>query len=155
MGLLPVGGSEHRRMSAMTEPTLDDYEKELVRFFAQRYLDHQGVVGRGELPRQKELDEHREAVALNRLDNAGLIDIVSRSEVKVLPACVKVAQRWDNPPPAPLPDYRDRLSKWFWSKRWSLGVYALVVGLPAALGYLVMVKTICEWLGIIKGGPPR
>ena len=53
-------------------------------------------------------------------------------------------------PNPPLPHYRDWLTKWFWSKPWSMVVYVLVIGLPALLGWVVMLKTILEWLGIKK-----
>lgn len=134
----------------MAEPVLDDYEKELVRFFAQRCREHHELVERTELPRHQEVDDHTEAVALNRLDEAELISIFTRSQVKVLPACVELVQAWDNPP---LPDYRDKATKWFWSKWWSLPVWLVFVGLPALVGYIVMLKTILEWLGIVKGSP--
>ncbi len=136
----------------MAEPILDDYEKELVRFFAQRDREHQEVVSREELPRHHEVDDHTEAVALNRIDEAGLIDLFTRSQVKVLPACVELVHAWDNPP---LPDYRDKVTKWFWSKRWSLPVLVVFVGLPALVTWIGMLKTILEWFGIVKGSSPK
>ncbi|MGO9115608.1 MAG: hypothetical protein ACLP9L_40895 [Thermoguttaceae bacterium] len=71
--------------------------------------------------------------------------------VRILPSVFAVVHRLDNPPPEPLPDYRDKVTKWFWSKPWSLAAYIVVVGLPALLGYVVMAKTILEWTGIVKG----
>jgi len=101
-------------------------------------------------PRYEEVGKDRAFEARKRITMLGL----SRRcllEIDVLPTCVELVRQWDNPPPIPLPDYKDKLSKWFWSKPWSIGVYIVVVGLPAALGYVVMAKTILEWLGIIKG----
>ena len=66
----------------MTEYVFDDYEKKLVRFFAQQYREHHELVNREELPRHQEVDDHTEAVALNRIDEAGLIELFSRSQVK-------------------------------------------------------------------------
>ena len=67
--------------------------------------------------------------------------------VKIDPSIVEIVRRLANPP---LPDYRDKVTKWFWSKPWSMVAYILVVGVPALLGWVVMLKTILEWLGIRK-----
>jgi hypothetical protein len=133
----------------MTEPILDDYEKGLVRLFAQRYLDHREYVDEVEYPNDPD-NPRRLGQAIDRLAQAKLIWLSpdENEPLAVDPACVELARQWDNPP---LPDYRDKLTKWFWSKPWSVVVYVVVVGVPAAVGYVVMAKTILEWCGIIKG----
>jgi hypothetical protein len=134
----------------MDEPIFDEYEKELVRWLAQKYLDHEGdMISVANFPRYEEVGKGRAFDARKRLTDAGLIEGVASWEIEVLPLCVELVRRWDNPPPEPPPDYRDKLSKWFWSKPWSIVVYAAIVVLPAAVGYIVMAKTILEWLGII------
>jgi hypothetical protein len=135
----------------MDEPFLDDYEKELVRFCAERYLAHNELIEHSDFPRYAEVGKQKALSARQRITEAGLIKGSDSESIEALPACAKLVRQWDNPPPEPLPDYKDKLSKWFWSKPWSIGVYVVVVGLPAVLGYVVMAKTILEWLGIIKG----
>jgi hypothetical protein len=109
------------------------------------------MISVADFPRYAEVGKDRAFDARKRLTDAGLIEGVASWEIEVLPACVELARRWDNPLPEPLPDYRDKLSKWFWSKPWSVVIYVVVVGLPALLGYVVMAKTMLEWLGIFKG----
>ncbi len=133
------------------EPILDDYEKELVRWLAQRFLARNEHVNETEFPRYAELGIQKIHAARKQIREAGLIEGTSMYSIKVLPACVELVRKWDTPPLGPLPDYRDKVSKWFWSKPWSIGVYVIVVALPAALGYVVMAKTILEWMGVIKG----
>jgi hypothetical protein len=147
------------------EPILDDYEKEMVRWCAQKYLDHEDETTLEGFPRFSEVGQERVCAARDRLVNANLIEGiplrlmgesscvgVSSREFRVLPACVELVHAWDHPP---LPDYRDKLTKWFWSKPWSIVVYIVVIGLPALLGYIVMLQTILEWAGIIKGSSPK
>ena len=132
----------------MAEPIFifDDYEKELLRFFAQRYRAHQEEVKRDELPRHQEVDENIEAKALVKIAEAGLIEPIDRSEVRVLPACVEKVHAWDNPP---LPDYWDRSTKWFRSNPW-LVVFGLVVVVLSAL-----VPLITNIVALIRGSSPK
>ncbi len=140
----------------MDEPVLDDYEKELVRWLAQKYLDHEGgMISVADFPRYQEVGRERAFDARERLTNAGLIEGVASWEIEVLPACVELVRQWDNPPPEPLPDYRDKLSKWFWSKPWSVPVLVVLVGLLAIVTWIGMIKTVLEWFGIIKGSSPK
>ena len=59
------------------------------------------------------------------------------------PAVFDLLNAWKNPPP---PDYRDLVTKWFWSKPWSIAVYLLIVGLPAVLGWVVIFRAALAWL---------
>jgi hypothetical protein len=153
-------------VSTVAEPIFDDYEKELVRFFAQRYLAHQEFISHAEFPRYEEVGKQKVLDARRRIREAGLIegmhtegiidtgliDLIDRSRIKVLPTCLELVHAWDNPP---MPDYWDKMTKWFWSKPWSVVVFLVVVVLPALVGYIVMLKTIAEWLGILKGSSPK
>ncbi|MGO9115607.1 MAG: hypothetical protein ACLP9L_40890 [Thermoguttaceae bacterium] len=140
----------------MDEPILDDYEKELVRWLAQKYLDREGnLVNVITFPRFQEIGQERAFAARKVLTDAVLIKGVGSWEIEVLPSSVALVKQWDNPPPEPLPDYRDKLSKWFWSKPWSVPVLVVLVGLPAIVTWIGMVKTVLEWTGIIKGSSPK
>jgi hypothetical protein len=133
----------------MAEPILDDYEKELVRWFAQKYLDHQGDMIRVcDLPRFTELGKEKVSLARTRLTDFGLIRAAGSLEIEVLPACVELVHAWDNPP---MPDRWEEATKWFRSKWWSLPVLVVFVGLPALVTWIGMLKTILEWMGFIKG----
>jgi hypothetical protein len=143
-------------MTAMNGPFLDDYEQELVRWLAQKYLAHEGgMISVADFPRYEEIGKDRAFDARKRLTDSGLIEGVASWEIDVLPACVELVQQWDNPPLEPLPDYRDKLSKWFWSKPWSIPVLVVLVGLPAIVTWIGMVKTVLEWTGITKGVPTK
>ena len=137
----------------MADPVLDDEEKEIVRCLARKYVERGEDIDYEDFNRKFTLNDQESFSLRNRLKAQGLIeDGISDGDVRVLPACVELVRQWDNPP---LPDYRDRLTKWFWSKPWSLAAYLVVVGLPAMVGYIVMAKTILEWLGIFKGISPK
>ena len=105
--LTPRGWQEAKRVPVMVDHSFDDHEMELVRFLAQRYGAHQEVVKRDELPGHQEVDGGKEATALARLGRAGLIELVDRSRIRVLPACVEVVDAWDNPASS---DNRDTLT---------------------------------------------
>ncbi len=124
-----------------------EYEIELIRFCAQHYLDKGEILGYAEFPRYEELGHQKILETRARFMRFGLMEGVSTNAVRVLPAVLDVVEQLDNPP---LPDYRDWLTKWFWSKPWSIVIYILIVGLPAALGWVIMLKTILEWLGVRK-----
>ena len=134
----------NRRMAKIP---LTEYEVELVRFCAKRYLDKGEILGYVEFPRYQELGSEQIVEIHTRFERFGLMAGFSSNGVRILPAVLDLVEQWDNPP---LPDYRDRLTKWFWSKPWSIAVYALIIGLPALLGWVVMLKTILEWLGVRK-----
>ena len=135
----------------MEEPVLDDYEKSLVRFFAQQYLLHQEIVNVEGLPPSPESTQSSRKAVL-RLREAGLIEVQTRAHLKILPACVRLTNQWDTPS---LPDYRDRLTTWFWSRPWSIVVYLVIVGVPALVGYVAMLKTVLEWIGVLPSSLPK
>lgn len=116
---------------------LDEYEQELVRFFAQCYLEHREEIDHEEFPRYAELGKERILQARERLTDAELITGAHSTGIKVLPAILDAVKQLDNPL---LPDYRDKLTKWFWSKPWSIAIYILV----AVLSVLIMLKTLLK-----------
>lgn len=131
----------------MAKIPLTEYEVELVRFCAQHYLDKGEILGYVDFPRYEELGRKKIVETHERLMRFGLMQAFSSDQVMIPPSVLEQVEEWDNPP---LPDYRDRLTKWFWSKPWSIVVYTLVVGLPAVVGWVVMLKTVLEWLGARK-----
>ena len=158
---LPTAAVEH---SGFGKITLSNYEVEVVRFLAKHFTERGELVRPDMFPRYKTWGGDTVHEVVGRLIRFRLVELVKnlRGEpqayeagVRILPAVFAVVDRLDNPPPEPLPDYRDKVSKWFWSKPWSVVVYLVVVGLPALLGYVVMTKTILEWTGIIKSGSPK
>ncbi len=132
----------------MAEPVLDDYERELVRFFAQRYLDHRQHVMLDELPGRDFAGGKRTLPAIERIIEAKLIEPFTTSSVMALPDCVELVRRWDNPP---VRDRWEETTKWFRSKAWSLPVLVLAVGLPAIVTWIGMVRTVLEWFGAVHG----
>lgn len=139
----------------MVKVGLSDYETELLRFFAKFYQEVGAIVQEEQIPVPDGMSAEEARESVLRLIRFKYVELETRGSLAINPRVIEAVEGLDTPPPepppAPLPDYRDKLSKWFWSKPWSIGVYVLVVGLPAALGYVVMAKTILEWTGIIKG----
>jgi len=138
----------------MAEPILDDYEKKLVRWLAQRYLDHREYVDdMSECPKYPD-NPRRLGQAIDRLAQAKLIYLSPNEDepLAVAPACVELVHAWDNPP---LRNRWDETTKWFQSKWWSLPVLVVFVGLPAIVTWIGMLTTILQWFGIIKGGSPK
>ena len=127
----------------MEEPLLDDYEKECVRFFAERYRSHKEIINHEEFPRYNEVGRQKVLDARKRIREACLIAGFHTEAIKVLPRCVEIVQQWDNPP---LRDRWDEVTKWFRSKPWSLPVLVLLVGLPALKGWVDVLKAILEWM---------
>lgn len=130
---------------SVVEIPFTEYEVELVRFFAQRYTIGDEIVNMKELPRYEEVGKEKLYHIRSRFTDYGLLKGHDTESVEVLPAVLGLVEQWDHPPP---PDYRDRLTTWFWSKPWSIVMYIVVIGLPALVGWVVMGKTILEWLGI-------
>ena len=52
-------------------------------------------------------------------------------------------------------DRWDEATKLFRSKWWSLPVLVLVVGLPALVTWIGMIKTVLEWMGILPTGSSK
>jgi hypothetical protein len=127
----------------MAKKPLTEYEIELVRFCAKHYLEKGEVLGYSECPKHEELGRKAVMEAIDRLMRFNLLAGFSSNGFRIMPALLEQVEEWDNPP---LPDYRDRITKWFWSKPWSIAVYILVVGMPAVIGWIVMLKTILEWM---------
>ena len=123
----------------------DEYEQELIRFFAQRYREQNECVDYHEFPRYEEKGIGAINWARDRLTQIGVIAGEHSTGIRVLPRILEVLELINNPPKPPLPDYRDKLTKWFFSKRWSVVVYVLVIGLPALVGWIVMLKTLLDW----------
>ena len=131
----------------MAKITLTEYEVELVRFCAKHYQERSEILGYVQCPKYEELGRKTVMESIERLMRFNLLKGSSSSGFEILPAVLDLVEELDNPP---LPDYRDRVTKWFWSKPWSIVVYILVVGMPAVLGWIVMLKTILQWLEVVK-----
>ena len=130
-------------------PHLTEYEVELVRFCARHYLDKAKgeILAYVDFPRYEELGNQEIVKTQEHLMRFGLMQGFSSDHIRIPPAVLGAVQRWDNPP---LPDYRDRLTKWFWSKRWSLVFYVLFVGLPFLIGWVTILTAVHEWFGVKK-----
>jgi len=128
-------------------------EEKIIRHLHRRYMSGAAWFTYNEaIPSDAEITQEEFMHLLGRLYSGGFLIKDEGSPPTIAPSICDLVEALDNPPP---PDYRDKLSKWFWSKRWSIGVYLLVVGVPAAVGYIVMLKTILQWFGIIKGGSAK
>lgn len=86
--------------------------------------------------------EQRGAIEIVPVDNA-----TYASDFNVAPPILEVVRQLDRPPPK---DYPKAIKTWFFSKRWSVVPWLLFGVLPLLVGYVVMIKTLLEWVGIIK-----
>jgi hypothetical protein len=126
----------------MAKVMFDDYEVEAIRHLAKCYSDGGKSMCLAWFPRFKEVGEEKVRHVAGRLANFGMFRWDSTDSGEILAHVLDVADNIDNPP---LRDYWDDATKWFRSKRWSLLVLVLYVGIPAAVAWIVAVKTIIEY----------
>jgi hypothetical protein len=124
---------------------LTDYEKELVRFCAKHYQEKGEFLSYTEFPHYKDFGKAKAVEIHIRLDRFGITRGGDSDSMKISPDVLELVEQWDNPP---IPDYRNRVTKWFWSQPWSIVVYVLTVGFPALVGWVMMGKTLLGWLGV-------
>ncbi|MGO9115606.1 MAG: hypothetical protein ACLP9L_40885, partial [Thermoguttaceae bacterium] len=98
----------------MAKVQLNDYEVQLVRFFAKHYREKDKYVAFADMPGD---DEQQFQTAFERLSRFGFVKGYTSHRIEILPSCLEAVEAWDNPP---LPDRWDEATKWFRSKRWSL-----------------------------------
>jgi hypothetical protein len=65
----------------------------------------------------------------------------------VTPLLVESIHALDNQPPV---DQWERVKTWFYSRKWSIPVVVVVIGVPILVGWRTALKTILEWFGIVK-----
>jgi hypothetical protein len=126
-----------------------NFEKELLRFCAQCYCEKPDEVAYKDLPGYKDPGYDKIQPVLSRLIQLKLLRGFSDKAIKVLPGCVELVHTWENPP---LPDRWGEATKWFRSKRWSLPVLVIAVGLPALKGWVDVIKMLLDWMGITHVG---
>lgn len=130
---------------------LDDYDKLAVRHLAK--LFHEGNTSvefpesPGVTPEQIEATQAKffayEWIYTERPRRSICFVLIS-------PAILEIANELDNPPLPEPKDYPAELEKWYRSKWWSIPFYGVFVGLPAILGYIVMIQQVLQWFGIIE-----
>ncbi len=139
------------KMISLTNKLLDENDKELVRFLAKRFLNrdisNRDIIGYVEFPHYQDLGCDKILEQCERLNRCGLLQTFSNNGETILPTVLELVEYWDNPP---LPNLKDELIKWFWSRPWSVVVFVVVVGLPLLVTWVSMLKTLLEWLGIKK-----
>ena len=129
----------------MAKVELSEYEVLVVRFLASQFHESQ-YLGYNQFPAPKNPGEHR--AAIDRLMRFGFIVGHTTGSCEILEKCLETVEAWDNPP---LPDRWDEATKWFRSKRWSLPILVLAVGLPALKGWVDVIRLLLEWVGITHG----
>ena len=92
----------------------DEYEQELIRFFAQRYREQNECVDYHEFPRYEEKGIGAINWARDRLTQIGVITGEHSTGIRVLPKILEVLELINNPPKPPLPDYRDARTNFIW-----------------------------------------
>ena len=65
--------------------------------------------------------------------------------MRIETAVLDVAQQLAHPAPK---DYPKEVETWFRGKRWSVPFWLLLVGLPALVGYIIMIRFVLQWLRI-------
>jgi hypothetical protein len=105
------------------------------------------VIGFNEFYRFGDLGKEKMEEVHTRLFRLGLLLNHTSSGPAISSNVIDLIRHWDNPP---LPDYRDKVTKWFWSKPWSMGIYILIIGIPALVGWVLMLKELLIWCGFTK-----
>ena len=88
---------------------------------------------------------------VERLKGFGLFESIDAGSIKALPACVELRRTPGTTRPRPTIGTRLPSGS---GAGWSAAVYIVVVVLPALVCWIAMLKTLLEWLGIVKGSSP-
>lgn len=92
-----------------------------------------------------ELDEETVRNSCRLLANLGYLSLrdIDGNNFSIEKSIFVVRHAIENPP---LPNHWKDLIDWWFSKRWSLPVTALVVVLPLVAQWVEMLKTVAEWV---------
>jgi hypothetical protein len=125
----------------MDAPIFDERDEALIRWFAEKYRNHDEQVGYDTFCEHLKLPRAECSKMRRRMLRAGLIAEGEsyQTSIIILPECVEVVNQWDNPP---LPDYWDKATRWLRSKPWSLPLFIAVVMLPLVKGYWDLITLI-------------
>jgi hypothetical protein len=126
----------------MAKVEFNEYEVQLVRFFAKFYTDEGRYCPFGAIPGYKE-DRAKFGAAFDRLSRFNFAKGHTSGSLEVLPKCLEEVEAWDNPP---VPDRWDEATKWLRSKRWSLPLLVVGVGLPLIKGYWDLITLILGYI---------
>jgi hypothetical protein len=130
---------------SMPDPKFDDYEIEVIRFLAARFDSGTRTIIHKEFPRAAEVGNSIVVGIIRRLSVRGYLDWedhqVFGPQFIIRPDILDLVHRLDNPPPV---DHWENLTVWFKSKRWSLPLLVLFLGLPALYAW------VQAFLGLVK-----
>ena len=117
-----------------------------MRWLEKKYLAGERYVAVAEIPKECPIEDEHLNRLIERFKSYGLLKpggTMRDRTIEILRPIVDAVHQADNQPP---PDYWDKTTKWFRSKRWSLPVFVIVVGLPALWGYVDLVKKLVVWI---------
>jgi hypothetical protein len=100
------------------------------------------------LAEQFGIDRTAMVIFVSRLYPLGLAVGDTNETFRATPLLVESLHELDN---APLPNRLQQITTWFNSRWWSVPFYIILVGLPALVGYVTMLKTLLEWFGVVEG----
>ena len=111
---------------------LTNDDAEVLRYLAEKYHEAEFHVQFRSIPAVQKMPADVQRQTRIKLGKYGLIKRVTNESVEITEQGQNEVDRIDNPPPK---DHWADTLIWFRSKRWSIPVMVLLVGLPALVGY--------------------
>ena len=128
----------------------NDEEAKVIAYLVEHFDKDDHHVNTGEISAGTQLPLETIKAILERFARDQMVSRVTRGDLwSIEPQLLNVADQLR----APSPDERDypkEIERWFRSKWWSVPVCVLLVVLPALVGYITMIRTLLEWLSVIK-----
>jgi hypothetical protein len=123
----------------MEAPIFDESDKALIRYFAERYREHEEDLNYDTFCNHLKLHRSECFKIRQRMLVLGVIADGEHAGIIILPKCVELVHAWDNPPAR---DRWDEATRWLRNKAWSLPLLVLFVALPLIKGYWDLITLI-------------
>jgi len=120
---------------------LDDKDKELIRYLANRYRNRTEKVHYDAFVEEMKVPRSECATLRTRMLMLGMIAELDNCDFVVLPECAELVNDWDNPPPR---DYWEQATKWMRCRRWTLPLLVLAAALPLIKGYWDIITLVLQ-----------
>ena len=139
----------------MALPRLDDDEKDVLRYLAQRFHNGEKFAGLGDYPRYGELGEKRMKVIVRKFCNYEWLHLRKKEiggviwdrSYEIDGLLLEAVEQLDNPPPK---DYWKGVTVWFKSKPWSIPVFLVLVATPLVATWFDLIAKVLRWVGVIE-----
>ena len=138
----------------MAMSPLDDDEKDVLRYLAQRFHNGEKRAELEQYPRTAELGWDRVLEIARRFRNYGWLHereqdtgIMWMRWFDLDGQLVEAVDELDNPPPK---DYWKGIAVWFKSKPWSIPVFLVLVATPLVATWFDLIAKLLRWVGVME-----